>query len=352
MKRTRIINLIALFVNLAIFAGFFAGFYFRFLKPILPDFKKIGELGTEILGELRYFEFIAAIITMLASLFMMFANGKSIRRMRDSTPGWIFTFRYLSMGASILMVVSTFISMGLNKGSIKDLAQYFNFTNYVFYWYIAMPILSILLLLFLELEPKCRFRKNFGPLILWIVYSAGVLVFMFILIPKKGVEYVANDFCPYFIFLLTKDLIAAKQNVELNQTITISMFVIFTALSFVLPILLRLLNRALSSLIIGYEYVEIDGEGNPIKTVKKHKAIGHHKNSDETVGVRTYRGNVFHVSVNDRKLRNWKVILPNKSSKVFATQQEAITFATNKAKRSKGTVKVHTALGKLKFENQ
>jgi len=355
MRRTRIINLIAIFVNLAIFAAFIAGFYFKFIEPCIPDFKKINEIGKQILDLLRYFPFVAAIITMLASLFMMFANGKSIKRMRDSTPRWIFTLRYISMGMSILVVAMILLSIVLSKGSIQDLQQYLKFTSCEFYWYIAMPILSILLFLFLELEPSCRFRKNFGPFIVWVIYCATILTFMFVLIPKKGIEAVVKDFCPSFIFLITKDLIAAQSSYDVNQAITISCFVIMLVLSFVLPMLLRLLNRVLSSLIIGYEYVEIDDEDNVVRPVNKGEEYAHYKKEYKHMtnyAKHIIPSNVYRVSVNDRKLRNWKVILPNKSVKVFATQQEALSYAANNARRCRGTVRVHTALGRLKFDRQ
>lgn len=359
MKRTRIINLIALFVNLAIFAAFFAGFYFEFIQPCIPDYKKFNEIGTKILAQIKYFEFIAAFITMLASFLMMFSNGKSIRRMRDSTPRWKFTLRYISMGMSSLIIFTILLGCIVNKTSFADFTkQYLNFQSLTFYWYIAMPLASIFLFLFLELEPKCRFRKNFGPLIAWIAYCTTILVFMFIKIPQKGISYVAGEFCPYFIFLLTKDLIGAQTAYQVSQVTTISLFVVFLVLSFVLPMFLRLINRVLSSLIIGYEYVEIDDDGNVVRPINKGEEYAYYKQDYKKKNHKAEKvkhvvyDNVYRIYVNDRKLRNWKVVLPNKTIKVFPTQQEALAFASNGARKSRGTVRVHTALGKLKYEAQ
>lgn len=351
MKRTRLINLIALFVNLAIFFAFFVGFFFKFLEPCIKDFKLLNEIPQKLLDECRYYEFIAAVFTMLASFFMMFANSKSMRRMRESTPRWIFTLRYISMGMSILIIATTGLATVVNS-ELVDLKTYFNFTGYKFYWCVVMPALSVLCFVLLELEPSCKFRKNFGPLIAWIIYCATVLVFMFILIPKKGIEYVAKDFTPYFIFLLTKDLITAS-GINTTQVIIISIFVIDMVLAFILPVLLRLLNRFFSSLIIGYEYVEVDGDNNVIRPVSRPDLT---YEEEEVKKVKPTKpviyDNVYRVYVNDRKLRNWKVVLPNKSVKLFATQQEALSFAANKARKSKGTVRVHASLEKLKFKPQ
>lgn len=351
MRRTRYINLIALFINLGIVGCFFAGFYFRLIAPCIKDFKEFQNLAWNIVYEFKKFPFFAAALNMIASLFMMFCNGSSAKKMRDRTPGFFFALRYMAMGSAVLSLV--FLGSAFLVDGSTTLDLFMNMQNGNLFFYTCIPVASIVLFLFFELEQKNRFRQNFGPLFIFLLYT-GLAFGLMIFYNKAGQAETAAQIVEYNpIYWITESLLKFYQEnypstaefaKTLNLVSTRSLLAVVAVLSFLLPVVLWLINRIISSLVIGYEYVEVDSNDNVIRPINK----GIKKSKKEEKPVNYLK--VYHVSVNDRKARDWKVVSPEGRIKVFISQQEALAYASSLANKSKGIVRVHTALGKLKYE--
>lgn len=348
MKRTRLINLLALIINLGIVGCFFAGIYFQFVANCISDPKQFANIPQKILEILPNFGFLTSIVCMFASFCMFFANIGNAKKMREHTPRWIFSLRYIAMGMACLTLFNL-IATYAHSTSPDKMDLFLKGSN--LYFNTCIPLASIGLFVFFEIEPKCRFKKNFGPLIVFAIYSATILVLMFIMIGKGDVASAAK-FAPYPIYLVTPELIKLSSYTNLTVYTTISLLVIAGILSFFLPAFFWIINRVLSSLLIGYEYVEIDSFDNVVKPIHRPVTAKAKAIEEKKAKIEATIPNVYNVSVYDHKLRNWKVVMPKTHNiKIFATQQEALAFASKLANKDHGIVRVHTFLGRLKFSD-
>ncbi len=339
MRRTRLINVIAIFVNLAIVGCFFVGFYFKFLEACVKDFQQINNLGKQILSALTNFIFLTAIVNFITSLIMMFVNGKSAKAMRDRTPRGIFILRYIAMGMSAVSLFAVILALFTTPDATAKAELFTKGAN--LYFNLLMPLLSVLLFAFLELEQKNHFAYNFIPLAAFTIYVGGIFTYMLMLKGKGNLEAAAK-FAPHPFFLITEELVNASGLAsDVTPSVARSILVTLIALSFGLPTLLWLLNRFMCSVIIGYEYVEIDNKDKVIRPISYKALPTSHKKGAP----------IYHVSMYKRKLDNYQVKTPKNEIKIFATKEEAIDYASMLAKKQKGSVRVHKFLGRFKYNH-
>lgn len=329
MRRTRIINIVAIFVNLAIVGCFFVGFYFKFLEACVKDFQQINNLGKQILGTLPNFIFLTAIVNFITSLIMMFVNGKSAKAMRDRTPCGIFILRYIAMGMSAISLFAVILALFTTPDATAKAELFTKGAN--LYFNLLMPLLSILLFAFLELEQKNHFFYNFIPLAIFGIYVIGIFTYMLMLKSKGNLEGAAK-FAPHPFFLITEELVnASGLGTDVTPSVARSILITLIALSFGLPSSLWLLNHFMCSVIIGYEYVEIDNKNNVIRPIKYK--LDYSVNNKVTP--------IYHVTLVKHKTSDYEVKTPKNEIKSFSTKDEAIEYASSLAKKQKGKVRIH-----------
>lgn len=337
MNKSRKLSLINMFMNLALIGLEIAGVCF---------FAMTNPHGFSV-TDLRYYTVLTVFVTMLGAALMVWANIISFIKKRDCTPRLFYSIRYLSAVMSLItiIVVAAFIAPKQGIKTIFSLHEGFVFMHFV------CPIISVLQFICLEIEPKGKFKKTFEPFIATIVYAIGIIVTLFVVKANEG-AVAASAYAPYFFFGITPELAQDGGNYLYNIGIAAAVLVIAYAAS----VLLWLLNRMSHAIFIGEVY-EIEVPNQPkggeltllgeetsfTNYMKKKVAFG--DNKPAATGGQTY-----HISYHDRKLKTWKVKTENagRALKVFPTQKEAIEFAKACVKKSGGSIRIHSMVGRIR----
>lgn len=339
MNKSRKLSLINMFMNLALIVLEIIGVYF-FTKTNTFD-----------VMELRYYTILTVFVTFLGAALMIWANIVSYIKKRDCTPRLFYSIRFLSAVMSLitLVVVCAFLAPSQGTKVIFAVEGGFVFMHFV------CPIISLLQFIFLEIEPKGKFKKTFEPFIATLIYGVAILVTIFVIKGQDAVK--AADFAPYPFFLITEDLIAASKYAgKLTAGTNIGILVGVIFISYAMSVILWALNRLSHNIFIGEVYeietpnkkggdLTLIGEDNSFTGYMKRKiAFGDNKPVSS--------GQTYHISYHDRKLKTWKVKGENagRALKVFPTQKEAIDFAKSCVKKSGGSIRVHSMVGKIRKE--
>lgn len=345
MNKSKKLSLINMFVNLALIALEAVGMYF---------FATTTKDGFGVM-DLKYYTVLTVFVTSLGAALMIWANVVSFIKGRDCTPRLFYTIRFLSAVMSLItiVVVAVFLVPASPLGAklLIDTNEGFVFMHFI------CPILSLLQFIFLEIEPKGKFKKTFEPFIATLIYGVAILITMFVI---KGQDVAkAADFVPYPFFLVTEDLIDAYKvlhtdapAMSVGSNIGILVGVIF--ISYAMSVILWALNRLSHNIFIGEVYEvespksakkkkETEVTGNVFANFMKSKvAFGDNKPVSG--------GQTYHISYHDRKLKTWKVKSENagRALKVFPTQKEAIDFAKACVKKNGGSIRIHSMVGKIR----
>ncbi|MCQ2795415.1 MAG: DUF2188 domain-containing protein [Bacilli bacterium] len=345
MNKSRQLSLINMIVNFILIGLEAAGMYF-FAKTQTFD-----------VNSLRYYTVLTVFVTSLGAALMIWANIVSFIKKRDCTPRLFYTIRYLSAVMSLITIVTVAAILVPKEGagSLISLDGGFVFLHFV------CPIVSVLQFMCFEIEPKAKFKKTFEPFIGTILYAIGIISALFAIKATQGVE-AAKTFAPYFFFLITPELSA---DYLLNIGVAASVLVI----AYVAAVLLWLLNRMFHAIFVGEEYIPASALKTPVKGTSKGKkktaaapaapvksgnAFTSYLKKKVAFGdgSTVVSGPVYHISYHDRRLHTWKVKTENagRALKVFPTQKEAIDFANACVRKSGGSIRVHSMLGKIRKE--
>ncbi len=338
MNKSRKISLINMFINLSVIGLELTGLYFTFVA-----FKDNG------ISNLKFYTVLTGLITLIAASLMIWANIVSFIKKKDTTPRLFFSMRFISAVMNLLTLltvvfvlrnsVETNILFGIESGGL--------------FLHAICPALSIIQFVGFEIEPKAKFKKTFEPFIVTALYAVGIIISVFVIKAKDGVE-AAKAFAPYPFFLLSPDL--AGDDFIKNL---ITAFVVLGA-SYVLSVIIWLLNRMFHAIFIGEAYQPVSStnkkvtpkktttvnKGNMITSYVKKKVAFNNEDATPT------GGQVYHISYHDRRLKTWKVKSENagRALKVFPTQKEAIDFANEQVKKNGGSIRVHSMMGQIRKE--
>jgi len=381
MIRSRIINIFSMITSIVIFILFFVGLYLQLFSAVsfgdLPKYITSGALIENCKSLALNFGFLNAVVCFIAAFLMFFIYPRSIKKGRNCAPFVFKTIRYIAATMSVICLFGSLVILGpaftmneifvTGNAEIKDLL-FVNYSAVVFR--LAIPVLSLIQYLVLEVEQTRNFRISFIPYAFVVAY--GVMVTIYISVLAKSDMASAAATAPYYFFLYSEELIAASQFANyLTIVRTISMFVIMALISFVLGALIWLGNKYLGVLMFGYEYIEVDEANRVIKPIhtlqfnEVYKKAKIEYTDTETGAVKKatteklYGGSkavkaslVYHVSVYSSKLNNWKISVTGKKNtkllKVFPTCQEATKYAQMLAKKDNGIVRIHTSNEKKK----
>lgn len=340
MNKSRTLSLINMCMNLALIVLEVLGMYF------------LATTGNGFdVWDLRYYTILTVLVTSLGSALMIWANIISYIKKRDCTPRLFYSIRFLSAVMSLITVVVVCAFLAPSQG-VKVIFAVDG--GFVFMHFIC-PILSLLQFIFLEIEPKGRFKKTFEPFIATLIYGIAILITIFVI---KGQDVTkAVQFAPYPFFLITDDLIAAYQATHPDATmsagVNIGILVGVIFISYAMSVILWALNRFFHNIFIGEVYeieipksskkkTEAKVAGNAFANFMKNKvSFGDNKSAS---------GQTYHISYHDRKLKTWKVKSENagRALKVFPTQKEAIEFAKSCVKKSGGSIRIHSMVGRIR----
>ena len=336
MKKTRGLNIACLVINLAI-VGLGTYAFYSFLKDV-----------NNPISQFRYYTNITAAVTIISSFLMIFANIIAIARGRNSTPKFFFSLRFISAVMSLLTFVTVvcFLAPNMEDGW-KELVYGSVFALSV---HVILPVLSILMLVFLEIENEFKFRKTFVPFFATVLYALVILgfVFSYVLI-KKDVK-AASLFAPYYFFCWTNDLIDAfiKYGEFKVEGMTVASNIITSCavllISYAGSLIIWIVYKINHAIFVGVEYKA------PSKKPAKKEKVGFTqaiKSSMSFTPDVVGNGKVYHISYHDRKKKTWKVKgeLADRANKVFNTQKEAIEFAESLAKKNGGSIRIHSMEG-------
>ena len=285
---------------------------------------------------LKYFTFITALVSCLVSAIASIFHIKSIKDNKDSCPKFIYTLRFIAATMALItfIVVVTYL-----LPSAKDEATRARLiTGDGLFLHILLPAVSVGCFILFEIEPEFRFRNCFAPLVVTLIYGVAIIICIVVIYFTQGVV-AADSFAPYLFFRIFPDMSGFDY-------FNYAMLGIVFVGAFVLSFVLWLLNRIVSSIIVGYEV--------PVAKSASNKAVDSKKTSkaSQPIGIATKfdSSRVYHISVYDHKIKNWKVKLATSSRaiKVFKTQKEAIDFATAIVNKSGGSIRVHSRLGRIR----
>lgn len=333
MNKSKKLSLINMCVNLALIVLEIVGVYF-FTKTNTFD-----------VMDLRYYTILTVFVTFLGAALMIWANIVSFIKGKDCTPRLFYSIRFLSAVMSLitLVVVCAFLAPSQGVEVIFATDGGFIFMHFI------CPIISLLQFIFLEIEPKGKFKKTFEPFIATLIYGIAILIAVFVINSQSGSD-AARQFAPYPFFLVTAELAGDGGNFMKNIGVLVG--VIF--ISYAMSVLLWALNRLSHNIIIGEVYEveapksakkkkETEVTGNVFANFMKDKvAFGDNKPASS--------GQTYHISYHDRKLKTWKVKSENagRALKVFPTQKEAIEFAKACVKKNGGSIRIHSMVGKIR----
>lgn len=343
MNKSKTLSLISMFANLAVIALGILGVYF---------FVDLRDFTAE---SLKYFEILTILVTFLGAALMIWANIVSFIKKRDCTPRLFYSIRYLSAVMSLVTLICAFIDAGSNPKIVFDYESGALFLSFI------CPIISILQFSCLEIEPKGKLKKTLEPFIAILLYMIGILIAVFVVYKVEKV-LVAVEYAPYSFFLVTKDLVESAKEAGIYKDITvggnIAILATLVAIVYASAFVLWLLNRISHNVIIGETYqVAAPKKAAPKKAapapksgnaftnyVKKKVAFGDANNVSQ--------GQTYHISYHNRRLKTWKVKAENagRALKVFNTQKEAIDYANACVKKSGGSIRVHSMMGKIRKE--
>ncbi|MCQ2796312.1 MAG: DUF2188 domain-containing protein [Bacilli bacterium] len=341
MNKSKKLSLINMIVNLALIVLEIIGVYF-FTKTNTFD-----------VMDLKYYTILTVFVTFLGAALMIWANIVSLAKGRDCTPRLFYTIRFLSAVMSLITIVVVCAFLAPSQGVEVIFATDGGF---IFMHFIC-PIISLLQFIFLEIEPKGKFKKTFEPFIATLIYGIAILITVFVI---KGQDVAkAADFAPYPFFLVTDDLIAAYQSSHpdasaMSAGVNIGILVGVIFISYAMSVILWALNRLSHNIFIGEVYEvespksakkkkETEVTGNVFANFMKSKVVfGDNKSVSG--------GQTYHISYHDRKLKTWKVKSENagRALKVFPTQKEAIDFAKACVKKNGGSIRIHSMVGKIR----
>lgn len=334
MNKSRKISLLNMIVNLALIGLEVAGMYF------------LAQTGKGFdASSLKYYEVLTVLVTCLGAALMIWANIVSFIKNKDCTPRLFYTIRYLSAVMSLITFIVTVAFRVPDEGTeiIFSLTSGALFINFV------CPLISILQFTCLEIEPKAKFTKTFEPFIGTLLYAVGVISAMFAIKATQGVE-AAKAFAPYSFMLVTPDLSADYlRNIGFGAGALL--------VSYVAAVLLWLFNRMFHAMFIGEEYTttakKVPSKKKGAPAAKKGNTFTNFMKNKVAFGDSSVAsGPVYHISYHDRRLKTWKVKAENagRALKVFPTQKEAIAFANSCVKKSGGSIRVHSMMGRMRKE--
>lgn len=360
MNKSRKLSLLNMFINLAVIVMSLLGIYYFVVNPLVTQ----QAIGPDML---KYYTVLTSIVTLLAAALMIWANIISFIKKKDCTPRLFYSMRYLSAVMSLLtlITVTAFIYPELKADpeyAGSAILVIFGLAGGSIFLHFLCPIISMIQFTCFEIEPKARFLKTLEPLIGTLLYAVGIIASMFAIQQTQGVEAAAK-FAPYFFFWITPDL--AKTGFDWagyggNYLVNIGIAVGVILIAYAAAILLWLLNRMFHAAFIGEEYQPITPTAKKTPSKKKGAPAPKKGNAFTSFVKRkvafgdgtSSSGPVYHISYHDRSLRTWKVKAENagRALKVFPTQKEAIAFANSCIKKSGGSIRVHSMMGRMRKE--
>lgn len=336
MSKSKNLHIFALLCNLAIVIFSIAG-------VVLTVFENNGDIGKSF----TYFTFITGLISGVISCVAVLFHIKSIKCNKDCCPYAVYLLRFISATMALLtfiIVMTALLPTAKNPVTMV--------TGGDLYLHILIPVISVVCFILFEIEPKFRFRNTFAPLAVVGVYGISIIISIVVIYFVSGIEN-AEYFAPYPFF----KIIPGMKNYGLNIAICAGVL----AAAFLAAALVWCLNRIISSIIVGYEVqigenkeetksIEVNKKVTKKKTVKTKKKIEQKEPIEITSKYDNNR--VYHISIYDHKIKNWKVKLANgeRAIKITKTQQEAIDYAISLARNYGGSVRVHSRLGRIRKE--
>lgn len=326
MSKSRNLHIFALLCNLAIVVFAVIGL---FLLATLPNMTM-----SLFAQSLKYFTVITAFVSGIVSIIAAIFHIKSIKNNKDCCTQLIYVLRFSAATMGLITFITVFaILIPMTREYELLLAG-----NGLFL-HILLPAFSVGCFILFEIEPKFRFRNCFIPLLITLIYGASIIICVVVINAIYGID-AAKNFAPYPFFQIIPGMPDYTRNIVICAIILVGALVVAVAL--------WCLNRIVSSIVIGYEVpiANKDAKSTTKKVSSKKKSL-----SSSTTAFNKYDNNrVYHISIYDHKLKNWKVKLATgeRAIKVFRTQQEAIDYATELARRCGGSVRVHSRLGRIR----
>lgn len=348
MNKSRKLSLINMCANLALIVLEILGVYF--LSATGNGFDA---------WDLRYYTVLTVLVTMLGAALMIWTNIISFIKKKDCTPRLFYSIRFLSAVMSLITLITVAAVLAPSQG----LELVFSLESGAIFMHFVCPIISVFQFVFLEIEPKGKFKKTLEPFIATVVYALVILIIMFVRIGTiggtEGLD-AAAEFAPYFFFLITDGLATtAKAMKNLGAAANAGVAVAVIVAAYGISALLWLLNRISHNIIIGEVY-QVAAPKKAVSTkkttttAKKGNAFTNYmkKKVAFTGDESSSSGQVYHISYHDRRLKTWKVKTENagRALKVFPTQKEAIDFANQCVKKNGGSIRIHSMVGRIRKE--